>query len=469
MTAWHAVQHQAKLRAGEWLAVHGVGGIGLSAVQIGAATGAGGDSRRHRRPQAAGRPPAGRRADRQRPERRRRSRRSRTPPGAAPTWRWAASGAASLVQTALMSLRKGGRLVQVGLTSKAEQGIVGIPLDELIEAELTIVGSVGNPHIHLPALLALVGDKRLDPAGTGHRARPAGTGSGGAGADDELRHGRICTDRQLLTRPFVLLYTLHTASPSRRPSKGRPHVHLQRPSQRGARIATACAATMTAPTLPRNARRRSAEHVCRVIRDDILTGRQPAGARLTEAMVMERTGVSRTPVREGLRTLEGEGLVITYRSRGTFVTYRLTPERGAAALRRAAGAGAAPDRSGRRADDPRGAGVGGERAGALCRRARRRRAARGRAARRRLPPDDLRGQRQRAAQRAARLLERGCSWSCPSASTTPRSRGGSWTSTWRSSTRSSRVTRRCVEKRMRIHIEHGRAAFAKALTEMSRR
>lgn len=69
-----------------------------------------------------------------------------------------------------------------------------------------------------------------------------------------------------------------------------------------------------------------AEHVCLVLRDDILSGRLPAGARLTEAMVMERTGVSRTPVREGLRTLEGEGLVITYRSRGTFVTYRLTPD-----------------------------------------------------------------------------------------------------------------------------------------------
>jgi DNA-binding GntR family transcriptional regulator len=69
-----------------------------------------------------------------------------------------------------------------------------------------------------------------------------------------------------------------------------------------------------------------AEHVCRVIRDDILSGRVPAGARLTEAMVMERTSVSRTPVREGLRALEGEGLVVSYRSRGTFVTYRLTPE-----------------------------------------------------------------------------------------------------------------------------------------------
>ena len=74
-------------------------------------------------------------------------------------------GTASLVHAALLCLRKGGRLVQVGLTSKEEQGIVGIPLDELIEAELTIVGSVGNPHVHLPALLNLVGDKRLDPAG----------------------------------------------------------------------------------------------------------------------------------------------------------------------------------------------------------------------------------------------------------------------------------------------------------------
>lgn len=68
------------------------------------------------------------------------------------------------------------------------------------------------------------------------------------------------------------------------------------------------------------------EHVCRVLREDIVSGALPAGSRLTEASVMERTGVSRTPVREGLRRLEGEGLVITYRSRGTFVTYRLTAE-----------------------------------------------------------------------------------------------------------------------------------------------
>jgi D-arabinose 1-dehydrogenase-like Zn-dependent alcohol dehydrogenase len=164
MTAWHAIQHQAKLRAGEWLAVHGVGGIGLSAVQIGAATGAGViavdiDDRKldAARQQGAALTINARNTD------------------VVATIKDATSGGAdvalgglgtaSLVQAALMSLRKGGRLVQVGLTSKEEQGIVGIPLDELIEAELTIVGSVGNPHIHLPALLALVGEQRLDPAG----------------------------------------------------------------------------------------------------------------------------------------------------------------------------------------------------------------------------------------------------------------------------------------------------------------
>lgn len=66
------------------------------------------------------------------------------------------------------------------------------------------------------------------------------------------------------------------------------------------------------------------EHVCRVVRDDILGGILAPGERLTETQVIERTGVSRTPVREGLRMLEAEGLVISHRGRGTYVAYRLT-------------------------------------------------------------------------------------------------------------------------------------------------
>ncbi len=39
-TAWHALTDRADLRAGEWLAVHGTGGIGLSALILGRALGA---------------------------------------------------------------------------------------------------------------------------------------------------------------------------------------------------------------------------------------------------------------------------------------------------------------------------------------------------------------------------------------------------------------------------------------------
>lgn len=163
MTAWHALQHQASLRAGEWLAVHGVGGIGLSAVQIGTALGAGVvavdiDERKlaAAREQGATVTVNARESDVVEAV--------KQATGGGAHVALGGLGTASLVNAALMSLRKGGRLVQVGLTSKAEQGIVGIPLDELIEAELTIVGSVGNPHIHLPALLELVAAGRLDPA-----------------------------------------------------------------------------------------------------------------------------------------------------------------------------------------------------------------------------------------------------------------------------------------------------------------
>lgn len=163
MTAWDAVQHQAGLRAGEWLAVHGVGGIGLSAVQIGAALGARVvaidiDDRKLEAASAQGATSTinARGTDV--------AQAVKDATGGGAHVALGGLGAASLVQAAILGLRKRGATRPGGPDQQEEQGIVGIPLDELIEAELTIVGSVGNPHIHLPALLALVGDKRLDPA-----------------------------------------------------------------------------------------------------------------------------------------------------------------------------------------------------------------------------------------------------------------------------------------------------------------
>jgi len=36
-TAWHALTGRAALQAGEWLAIHGTGGVGLSALILGRA------------------------------------------------------------------------------------------------------------------------------------------------------------------------------------------------------------------------------------------------------------------------------------------------------------------------------------------------------------------------------------------------------------------------------------------------
>ncbi|HUZ56973.1 MAG TPA: alcohol dehydrogenase catalytic domain-containing protein [Streptosporangiaceae bacterium] len=163
MTAFHAVTKQGRLAAGQWVVVHGAGGIGLSAVQIAHALG--------------GRVIAVDLTDAKLEK--------ATTEGALHTINAARTdvvdavneltgggadlaiggiGAAALVESAVLSLRKGGRLVQIGLTSQAEQGYVQVPLDHIIEGEIEIVGSVGNPHVDYPGLLGLVEIGVLQPA-----------------------------------------------------------------------------------------------------------------------------------------------------------------------------------------------------------------------------------------------------------------------------------------------------------------
>jgi D-arabinose 1-dehydrogenase-like Zn-dependent alcohol dehydrogenase len=163
MTAFHAVTRQGRLTAGQWVAVHGTGGIGLSAVQIAAALG--------------GRVIAVDLSDAKLEKARAEGARHAVNVGKADTvaaimditgggadLAIGGLGAAPLVESAVRCLRKGGRLVQVGLTSQAEQGYVRIPLDHIIESEIEIAGSVGNPHVDYPRLLGLVETGVLQPA-----------------------------------------------------------------------------------------------------------------------------------------------------------------------------------------------------------------------------------------------------------------------------------------------------------------
>ena len=67
------------------------------------------------------------------------------------------------------------------------------------------------------------------------------------------------------------------------------------------------------------ARSGSAEVVDR-LRRDILAGRLTDGQRLTEANLVERFGVGRGPVREAMRDLAAQGLVLSRPNRGAVVS-----------------------------------------------------------------------------------------------------------------------------------------------------
>ena len=66
------------------------------------------------------------------------------------------------------------------------------------------------------------------------------------------------------------------------------------------------------------------ELACERIREAIVSGELKLGEQVSEAQLAARLGVSKTPVREALLRLKGDGLVEIHPQRGTFV-FRLTP------------------------------------------------------------------------------------------------------------------------------------------------
>ncbi len=64
----------------------------------------------------------------------------------------------------------------------------------------------------------------------------------------------------------------------------------------------------------------AADRVYAQVKHAILAGDLPGGAFVTEGALAAQTGVSRTPVREALLRLEGEGLVRLYPKKGALVS-----------------------------------------------------------------------------------------------------------------------------------------------------
>jgi D-arabinose 1-dehydrogenase-like Zn-dependent alcohol dehydrogenase len=178
-TAYRAVLQVGRARAGEWVAVHGCGGVGLSAVMIAAAAGA--------RVVAIDVSPnalaAARAAGAEVAVEAGADVRELTGGGAHVSLD--AIGAEAACAASVAGLRKRGRHVQVGLLPEAPR----VPMDLVISRELELLGSHGMAASAYPEMLALVEGGRLRPGDLVTReigldevpeALPA-MGSGGSG------------------------------------------------------------------------------------------------------------------------------------------------------------------------------------------------------------------------------------------------------------------------------------------------
>ncbi len=159
-TAYRAVVASGRVCAGNWLAVHGCGGVGLAAVQIGVAHGArviavDVSDAALQLASAFGATHAIR------------------PPAAAQIVALSAGGAhvsidalgkAATLADSVACLRRRGRHVQVGLLAGSDAG-PRVDMTAVIAGELELVGSHGMAAHDYPALLAEICAGRLDPAG----------------------------------------------------------------------------------------------------------------------------------------------------------------------------------------------------------------------------------------------------------------------------------------------------------------
>ncbi|MCP2170379.1 alcohol dehydrogenase catalytic domain-containing protein [Goodfellowiella coeruleoviolacea] len=163
MTAYRGVVEQARVRGGEWVAVYGAGGgTGLSAVQVAAAVGAQviaiditEDKLAAARALGAAHTVNAARED----------------PVAAV--RTLTSGGAQVsldtvgvpetCRNSVLSLRTRGRHVQTGHTTKAEDGVIGLPIDVMMVKELEFLSAFGMQGQRFDTLLGMIEAGRLAP------------------------------------------------------------------------------------------------------------------------------------------------------------------------------------------------------------------------------------------------------------------------------------------------------------------
>ena len=184
-TAFHALAHRAGIGAGDRVAVHGCGGLGLAAVQIADALGAsaiavdvreaplsmaadlGADETVNASEvgdvpgavaeladgvesgsESAGNSPSGR---------------SGPGPDGGVEVSVDALGRAETCRNSVRCLRPRGTHVQLGLTTAAERGEIALPMDAITRWDVSVLGSRGMPPTRYDELLRMIESGALDP------------------------------------------------------------------------------------------------------------------------------------------------------------------------------------------------------------------------------------------------------------------------------------------------------------------
>ncbi|MEZ3115181.1 zinc-dependent alcohol dehydrogenase family protein [Halobaculum sp. MBLA0147] len=165
-TAYHALAHRADVAPGDWVAVHGCGGVGLSAVHVADALGARPiavdvDEAALDRAREAGAAETVDATATDPPEAIRSLAADRGGEGAHVSVD--ALGRAETCRNSVACLRQRGTHVQVGLTTDAERGEVSLPVDAVTRWEIEFLGSRGMPQTRYDELLGLLDAGQIDP------------------------------------------------------------------------------------------------------------------------------------------------------------------------------------------------------------------------------------------------------------------------------------------------------------------
>jgi D-arabinose 1-dehydrogenase-like Zn-dependent alcohol dehydrogenase len=162
MTSFHGLVDQAKVGPGEWVVVFGCGVVGLSAINIASALGA----------QVIGidvNPGNLDLAKRLGAHFVVNSREANAVEAVMDLTRTGAHvsvdalGIAETCVNGILCLRKGGRHLQIGITTKEEAGYIRIPIDVIVYKELKVIGSLGMAAHRFSSMLPMIVQGRLSP------------------------------------------------------------------------------------------------------------------------------------------------------------------------------------------------------------------------------------------------------------------------------------------------------------------